>query len=256
MYQLKSPGQFYRNRLWSRADQTVMSEAEYHRLFPNDVYRDEDDFHSWDKGKEVLNENFDTEKEDTLEFGSIKQWEQGKYLLELETQDKFGKKVSLKKYFTVYSESSTQMPLPQLVLYNDTKPTAEPGEKAAFMIGTSAIDARVLFQVEFKGEIVKSEWITLNNEKKRIEIPVEEKHRGNLGYYLVMVREGRYTQYSRNVYVPWSNKQLKIEFETFRDKLQPGQEEEWRLKISGPKGDAVCRGNGSRHVRCFSRCIP
>ncbi|HMR45136.1 MAG TPA: alpha-2-macroglobulin family protein, partial [Saprospiraceae bacterium] len=39
--------------------------------------------------------------------------------------------------------------------------------------------------------------------------------------------------------VPWSDKELKIEYATFRDKLQPGQEEEWRIKISGTKGEKV-----------------
>ena len=35
------------------------------------------------------------------------------------------------------------------------------------------------------------------------------------------------------------NKQLEIEFETFRNKLQPGQDEEWRIKIKGKKADKV-----------------
>jgi len=38
---------------------------------------------------------------------------------------------------------------------------------------------------------------------------------------------------------PWSNKDLKFEYATFRDKLRPGQEEEWRIKISGNKKDRV-----------------
>ena len=239
IFQLKTPQQFYRDRLWSRADQYVMSESEYHRNFPNDVYQDEDDFHSWEKGKEVYNQSFDTEKEDTLRLKKVKNWASGKYLVELETQDKFGKKVSLKKYFTLYEAEGNEMPLPEAFLFNAVKSTVEPGDKAAFMVGTSAIDAKALLEVEFKGEIIRSEWIALNNEKKRIEIPVEEKHRGNLGYYLTFVRNGRFHHRSQSIYVPWSNKQLKLEFETFRDKLQPGQEEEWRLKISGPKGDAV-----------------
>lgn len=239
IYQLKAPQQFYRNRLWSRADQVSMSEAEYHRLFPNDVYTDEDDFHTWEKGKQVLKTAFDTEKEDTLELSKIKNWAQGKYVLELDTKDKFGKKVNLKKYFTVYAPGSKKMPLPEAMLFDNIKSTVEPGDKAVFLLGSSAIDSRVLYEIEFKGEIIHSEWITLSDEKRRIEIPVEEKHRGNLGYYVTMVRDGRFFNQSQNIYVPWSNKQLKVEFETFRDKLQPGQDEEWKLKITGPKGDAV-----------------
>ena len=39
--------------------------------------------------------------------------------------------------------------------------------------------------------------------------------------------------------MPWSNKELTIEYGTFRDKLLPGQQEEWVVKIKGPKGDKV-----------------
>ncbi|MBK9451322.1 MAG: hypothetical protein IPN95_18320 [Bacteroidetes bacterium] len=41
------------------------------------------------------------------------------------------------------------------------------------------------------------------------------------------------------VNVPWTNKQLQIEFATFRDKLLPGAKEEWLVKIKGPKGEKV-----------------
>ena len=37
------------------------------------------------------------------------------------------------------------------------------------------------------------------------------------------------------IYVPWSNKELNISFDTYRDKTLPGSEEKWKVKISGKK---------------------
>lgn len=239
VFQLAQPESFFRNRMWSRADLTEMDAGEYHERFPHDVFTDEDDFKTWEKSEKVFSGSFNTEEQDSLTLSGLSKWDEGKYVLELETKDKFGKKVTLKKYFTVYAQTGTAMPTPELLMVEEVNTTVEPGDTAVILVGSSAQDARVLFEVEFKGKIVSSEWITLNNEKKRLEIPIEEKHRGNLGYYLTLVQEGRFRHESRSVYVPWSNKQLLLEFETFRDKLQPGQEEEWRLKIAGPKGDAV-----------------
>ena len=239
VHRLAQPEPLYRNRYWTRADQYLMNEAEYHELFPHDVYAEEDDFRTWEKADRVFATRFDSETDDTLRLEGIQDWEEGKYMLELKTEDKFGKEVSLQKYFTVYAAASPKMPVPELFLYQPVKTVVEPGEKAVFVVGTSAKDARVRFEVEFKGQLVYNEWLELSNEKRRIEIPVEERHRGNLSYSLSMVHQGRFHNVTENVIVPWSNKDLKLEFETFRDKLQPGQEEEWRLKISGPKGDAV-----------------
>ena len=39
--------------------------------------------------------------------------------------------------------------------------------------------------------------------------------------------------------MPYTNKKLDIEFETFRDKLIPGQQEEWKIKIKDKKGDKL-----------------
>ncbi|HLG04037.1 MAG TPA: alpha-2-macroglobulin family protein, partial [Bacteroidia bacterium] len=43
----------------------------------------------------------------------------------------------------------------------------------------------------------------------------------------------------QQVNVAWESKELEIEFETFRNKLLPGQKEEWKLKIKGPQGEKV-----------------
>ncbi|MEO1652514.1 MAG: alpha-2-macroglobulin family protein, partial [Bacteroidota bacterium] len=79
----------------------------------------------------------------------------------------------------------------------------------------------------------------LNKEQKSLEIPILEEYRGNFAYHLMLVRENRNYQHSEVIYVPYSHKDLDISFETYRDKLQPGEKEEWKIKIKGPKGEKV-----------------
>jgi hypothetical protein len=52
-------------------------------------------------------------------------------------------------------------------------------------------------------------------------------------------KHNRFHNIDRHIYVPWTNKELKMEFLTFRDKLNPGEEEEWKIKISGSKGEKI-----------------
>ena len=42
-----------------------------------------------------------------------------------------------------------------------------------------------------------------------------------------------------NISVPFTNKEISFEFETFRDKLKPGEEEEWKIILKGDKGEAL-----------------
>ena len=58
--------------------------------------------------------------------------------------------------------------------------------------------------------------------------------RGGFTVHVTMVRENRAYLSSHKVNVPWTNKNLTVKWESFRDKLQPGQPEKWKATISGP----------------------
>ena len=44
---------------------------------------------------------------------------------------------------------------------------------------------------------------------------------------------------NQTINVPWTNKDLTIEYATYREKTLPGSEEKWKLKISGYKNEKV-----------------
>ena len=41
------------------------------------------------------------------------------------------------------------------------------------------------------------------------------------------------------VLVPWDDKELKIEFATFRDRIRPGAKETWRVTVKAPRGSSA-----------------
>ncbi|HHG85680.1 MAG TPA: hypothetical protein ENJ82_13105, partial [Bacteroidetes bacterium] len=65
VHKLVSPNQVFRDRLWEMPDKFVMTQAEFYAKFPRDVYKDENDYHTWKKEREVFNTAFDSQKEDT-----------------------------------------------------------------------------------------------------------------------------------------------------------------------------------------------
>ena len=93
-------------------------------------------------------------------------------------------------------------------------------------------------EVEKKGKVVSREWKEING-KEDFQFPVLETDRGNFHYHITFTKNNRTYRESKTIKVPWSNKELTIEYATFRDKLSPGQEEEWRIKVSGPKSEKI-----------------
>lgn len=239
IHQLIAPDKLLRKKLWTNPSSPLLNQQEFEKNFPIDEYAAKNNFSEWQKGKEVLKRNFNTDKEKEIVIKELVTWQQGAYKLELSTKDKFNNNIKVEKYFTVLSPQNKQMPYPLYDYFFAEKTTCQPGEKAKLHIGSSAKDVKILYEISQDNKVFSKKWLTLSNEKAFIEIPIEEKHRGGMQVSFTFIKDSRSYNFSQVVNVPYSNKELKITWETFREKLAPGQKEQWKLKISGPKGEKV-----------------
>ena len=87
--------------------------------------------------------------------------------------------------------------------------------------------------VEENQKIVRQEWLKTDGRPRRVALPVTEKQRGGFAVHFAMIQNGRLYQKSQLITVPFTNKELTIETKTFRNKLKPGEREEWTLTIGG-----------------------
>jgi uncharacterized protein YfaS (alpha-2-macroglobulin family) len=236
MYQLNAPDRLIRNRYWEQPDQFVLNEKEYRADFPNDEYNNETEKESWEKGKLVY------QKKDSSKLSGEwsmvnSQWSPGWYIIEVSTTDKDGKEVKNQTYVQL-TDAAGKLSSPEYVWQLPSTVTAEPGTTASIGIGSSASDVYVV-QVDGTIETKNPVYHQLTNEQKQFNLPVTEEQRGGFGYAYSFVKHNRFYSFTRYVGVPWTNKELKISYETFRDKTLPGSEEQWKIKISGYKGDKV-----------------
>jgi len=238
IHQLDGPHRVLRPRFWQRPDRFLITKDAYVKDFPNDIYDREDDYRSWESGKRYLSQKFDTDRYKKLRLEKLSAWPEGHYVVELNTRDAFGESINVKRYFTLYDMKKDDIPGMQFNWQAAEKLSGEPGETASYAWGSAAKDLHALVEVYKRDGIAESRW-ERGNGKNLLKMPITEKDRGGFGFSATWIRHGRLVQISQNVNVPWSNKELQISYETFRDKLKPGQEEEWRLKLSGPKGEKL-----------------
>jgi hypothetical protein len=239
IWALKMPNKYYRTALWTKGDQQFITKEDYLKEFPLDVYEDENNKYKWEKNIKVYDHDFNTATKKSIRLFHLPEWETGYYVLEAITKDKFGQEVKEVKYFTVYKDTEKKMPVNEIGWFVPIKAKGEPGEKAEFLIGSAAKDVQVMYEIEHRGKIIQKEWIKISNEQKKITIPILEKYRGNFQIHFTFVKHGRIFTFSSPITVPHTDKQLDLEFETFRNKLLPGQKEEWKIKIKGKKGEKV-----------------
>ncbi|MEI6124477.1 MAG: alpha-2-macroglobulin family protein [Bacteroidota bacterium] len=239
IYKLKQPEKPFRSRLWAKPDLPQIAKADYYQWFPYDLYEDEDNTAKWEKETETLNLNFDTQKDSLLKIDNLAAYKSGQYMLEITSVDKYGETVQSYSYFTIYSNNDKSIPSNAFDWFTVINDKGEPGTSASFLIGSKETNVSVLMEVEVKNKIVETQLIKLNNELKRIDVPIKEEYRGNFAVHFSFILHGRVYQHDVTIEVPYTNKQLDISFETFRNKLLPGQQEEWKIKIKGKNGEKV-----------------
>lgn len=239
IYKLKQPDRTFRERKWNRPDKFLMTRSEYYTAFPFDLYEDENNKYKWEKESKILEYSFETPKDSVLKVKNLPDWKQGQYVLEMKSKDKFGEEVKFISYFTIFSLKESKICDNSIDWFAPVKATGEPGETASFAIGTKEKNIKVLYEVEHKGKTINKEWLNISDELKIIDIPIKEEYRGNFSIQLTFIKNGRAYQHQSSIYVPYTNKDLDIQFETFRSKLQPGEKEQWKVKIKGKKGELV-----------------
>lgn len=234
--QLKSPGKIFRERYWDQPDQFVMSKDEYYGYFPYDVYKNEDEVKNYQVGDKV----FEKTDSSNVAWPVINtKWKAGWYKIIATTKDKYGEDVKAEKYVQVVSGiEDNQVESP--VIINKSKVIAEPGEKISYNFQTGFDNIWMIHAISNTDSSYTTNYITLQNGKPfKNEISITEDNRGGMAMSYAFVKHNRVYDGEEYFTIPWSNKELNITYQTFRDKLLPGAEEKWNVTISGNKGDKV-----------------
>ena len=228
-----------RKKAWDKTDVQQYSKQDWDKFLPNSQFENEDELENLAKGALVFEDKFDTEKSTEYQIKNISQWATGAYLVEMKAKDAFGNLVENEKRFVLYSINAKQIPVKSYAWFWLEDRKLEVGETAKMLIGSSKENVKVLYEIELRDKIIKSEWITLNNEQKTITLPITEEFRGNVNVHFTMIKDNRFYKFENIITVPYTNKELDIKFETFRNKLYPGEKEEWRLVLKGKNGEKV-----------------
>lgn len=239
IYKLNAPDRVLRTKPWQAPDYKMLSKDEFIKLFPNEPYDNEGQLINWKKGEEVFSTTFDTEKEKIITLKKLNKWKSGQYIIIAESEDKFGQTLKEQIFTSLFSNKDKTIADNQLYEAQLDQTSYDTNSMAKLTLGSAAENITVTVEIEKDGKIIMTQLVALNNSKKTISIPVLESDLGGFAIHTSFAAFNTFKSQSFNVNVPYPKTDLEIETTTFRDKLQPGQDETWSFKIKGSKGDKV-----------------
>lgn len=173
------------------------------------------------------------------DFAAWRQLPSGEYRLVLSVRGRDGKEVSnadnaqnVVLFSLADKRPATFM---ETFLYEKNK-EFDATHPALFYFGTSMQDVYVLVDVFGQKGRLKSRTLSLSDSIFCMKFPYEERYGSGVSMLFTFVKNGR--MYSRRVELRkrLPQRTLDMKWEVFRDRLRPGQEEEWKLVIKTPQG--------------------
>ncbi|MEO6405243.1 MAG: alpha-2-macroglobulin family protein [Ferruginibacter sp.] len=236
MFKLNSPNRIYRKRYWEAPDQFVMSKVEFEKSFPYDAYADEDKMEKWAMGEKLIDVT-DTTRVNGKWSLVKRQLTGGWYKIIVTTKDKYGEEVRAEKYISLTDAASGKIYEP--FVFNSNIKIAEPDQQVNYSMQSGFDNLWVIHSVTRMNDKNTYSYETVGSNLVNKNISVGEDDRGGINLGAAFVQHNRVYTYNENIAVPWTNKQLNISYETFRDKTLPGSEEKWKIKIAGAKGEKI-----------------
>lgn len=160
----------------------------------------------------------------------------GRYRLTAWATDSLGHRVESTASFVLFSKEDRRPPVHAPFFFHERKMEVAVGEKASFCLGTSFKDAWVWMDVFTGGKRMESRLLQLSDTLMCVEMPYLDSYDESVTLLFNTLKEGEL--YSRTAFLKRTqpNRTLQMKWEVFRDRLRPGQEEEWRLVVTTPEG--------------------
>ncbi|MCR5679425.1 MAG: alpha-2-macroglobulin, partial [Prevotella sp.] len=110
------------------------------------------------------------------------------------------------------------------------------GAPVTYQVGSSDKDVHVLYAITAGEKLLESGTVNLTNELVNRKLNYKEEYGNGVLIAYAWVKNGKAYHHEATVKRPVPDVLMKMKWETFRNRLTPGQQEEWTLTITHPDG--------------------
>ncbi len=163
----------------------------------------------------------------------------GAWRLRYTTVDDFGAAYETFRDFLVAGGNDSP-PVPLVLLLESG--SVKVGGTARVLAASGLAGQPMLLERFRNGKLLERTVLVSGKGKTLFDFPVGEEDRGGFGLTLSALRDHQWMSQTAAVFVPWDDRELKLEFATFRDRIRPGTKETWRVTVKSPSGRPVEAG--------------
>lgn len=144
---------------------------------------------------------------------------------------------TLKQKFTLFSMKDTHPVEPTTEWYYQTAKTfPRDGKPVYIQVGSSENGAHIVYSIIAGNKLLEKGAWELGDSIVTLPFTYKEEYASGIVLNYSFVKQGKCYTRMMSIARPLPEKKLDIAWKTFRNRLTPGQKEEWTLKITTPDG--------------------
>lgn len=158
------------------------------------------------------------------------------YRLKLSAKDTQGRECTASKNFLLFSLNDKRPPFVITDWFYQDGLEFDAASPATVYIGSSEKNVYLLYDVFAGNKRLESKRIELSDSVVSFRFPYKKEYGDGILVSMAFVKDGRLYSHNARIMKPAPEKKLQLKWTTFRDKLRPGQQEEWKLTVLYPDG--------------------
>ncbi len=237
IFKLEAPKENYLQKLWENTDLPMIPESDYRKKFPDYDY-------------DILSSNERLERKELIQKKGYKNISKasftldskelgaGIYVCELSGRDTKNRKVTKTKRITIFPKRQNIETLVQRIIIHTNKKQYKVGEMASISALFPNDDGIYSILIQCGEEVILEDRVKGKNVWGK-HLKIEKRFRGNIYVRVQSIYKNRLFTATKVIEVPWLEKELQVEWLSFRNKLEPGEKEKWTLKIKNHSGKVI-----------------
>ncbi len=172
----------------------------------------------------------------------------GTYTLEVSATDSHGNPVTARQKYDIYNREEAVDPRTKIkaapTSFDDNfficrQPTFSDDTPCEVLLAPCADDVCLYYYIMSEMEVFEQKQIKLNRHLYRFDIDYKQEYEDGVTLVMAFVRNGHRFTKTKTIAYQRPDNRLQLTWKTFRDRLVPGQQEEWILTVKDQDGNCV-----------------
>ncbi|MET1258571.1 MG2 domain-containing protein [Flagellimonas sp. DF-77] len=237
IFELQEPGFVFRKKPWGIPAAQILEKNQYRKLFPNEPYDSLDLKENWTKGKVVYRTKLKIEGNGSVPLPVLNNWKTGSYSMVAKAHDGHKDTVMIERIFDLFDPLAPHRSTQDIFEYKIINSAFKADGFVQLLFSSKADSVQSFLKAIYDGQVILDTLVQVGKKGSYVKIPIAADFNDKIFFQIHFVKYNTVFAEDFSVALPDVPQRLTFETQTFRNRLDPGNKETWRFKISGPDAE-------------------